>query len=293
MITKSGVSDKLLDITALEPGSDYHKVAYLYDIDVGTDRLEKGFFRMFLKDINGNIIIARMFNLNQNQTENFIEAKTLKGKAIDIYFRTDLYNGTLSLTLNSFELYSGLLDYSLFIGAVSNVEKSYQFITNIFEKSGVNNVKIPYTYKTDSFTSLCDGRMGGFIKLVEVVLLMLTSMDGIPGISHKELIDIWYLVQEGYYNYLKRLEFLDIMSNEEKIDMLYSFKRKIAGEDVSIYAVDTYSSLIGFSKPQTVQSVILCNTINGVIETMRLACVNNSMVPGSTRMDNNLVLIKY
>lgn len=293
MLTKSGVSDKLLDISMLEPGVDYHKVAYLYDLDIGTDRLEKGFFRLFLKDVNGNLIIARMFNLNQTQTDNYIEAKTLKGKAVDVYFRTDLYNGSLSLTINSFKLYTGLLDYSGFIGAINNIEKSYQFITHIFKNSGIENVNIPVTYKTDSFADLCDGRMGGFAKLVEVVLLMLTSMDGIPGISHKELIEIWYLVQNAYYEYLKRLNILDIVPNEEKIDILYSFKRKIKNSDVSLYAVDTFSSLIGFSKPQTVQSVIVFNTVNSVKETMHLACINNSLVSGSTKIDDDLILIKY
>lgn len=293
MISRSGVENNLLDIATLEPGAEYHKVAYLYDLDIGTDRLEKGFFRMFLKDINGNIILGRMFNLNQDDERVFLEAKTLKGRAIDMYFRVDLFNGTLNLNISSFKLYDGLVDYSLFIGSISNVEKSYEFVTRLFNQFGIDNPKLPPAYKTDNFRELCDGKAGGYIKLLEVVSLMITSLDGIPGISREELMYTWFHVQDGYYNYLKRLRDLDVISNAEKLDMLYSFKRKVSSSDVAEYAVDTFCSLIGFSKPETVQSAILVRTIDSVKEDMRLACVYNSMLPGSTRVDGGLTLLKY
>ena len=293
MISRNGVENNLLDIATLEPGTEYHKVAYLYDLDVGTDRLEKGFFRMFLKDIKGNIIVGRMFNLNQNDEELFLNAKTLKGRAIDMYFRVDMFNGTYNLNVSSFKLYQGLVDYSLFIGSIKNVEKSYEFVTRLFKQFGIENPKIPPAYKTDTFRELCDGKAGGYIKLLEVVSLMITSLDGIPGISREELMDTWFLVQDGYYTYLKRLSELDVISNAEKLDMLYSFKRKVSSSEVSAYAVDTFCSLIGFAKPETVQSAILVRTIDSVKEDMRLACVYNSMLPGSTRVDGGLTLLKY
>lgn len=293
MITKSGVANNMLDITTLEPGVDYHKVGYLYDLDIGTDRLANGFFRLFIKDVNGNIIVGRMFNLNQDDDSLFLTAKTLKGKAIDMYFRADSYNGSINLTVNSFELYKGIIDYSLFIGTINDVEKSYQFVTRIFNKFGINNIKLPVAYKSDTFFELCDGKAGGYIKLLEVVSLMVTSLDGIPGINTKEIMDIWYLVQDGYYSYLKRLELIDVISNNEKIDIIYSFKRKIANSDVAIYAVDTLCSILGMSKPQTVQSAILVKTINSVKEYMKLACVYNSMIPGSSKVEGELTLLKY
>ena len=290
MLSRSGVMSTFLDIPLLKIGDDTIKVAYLYDIDLGTDRLANGYFRLYLKDINGNIIIARMFNLDKNDEEMYVKALSLKGHAIQVRFTVGSYNGSISLQVSEFKKYDGIVDYAQFIGAIDEVEESYEVAKKLFEGFGIPNPDIPKLYKTDSFFELCDGKAGGYMKLVEVVLLSITSLRGIPGIDIKDLVFVWYHVQRAYYKYLSRLSLLEVITNKERLEIITSFS---AQEGVNDVCVDTLCGLLDISKPESLSSVIIADTVKSVIKNMKLACIYSTMLPGSYKKEGDLTLLKY
>ena len=288
MLERSKAPSRFLDIPLLNLGDETEKVAYLYDLDVGTDRLMNGYFKLYLKDINGNVAIARMFNVPKGDKDIYAEAKTLKGHAIKVRFRVDSYNGSLTFTVISFERYNQLVDYAQFVGEIDGVDSIAATVKEIFRQYADPNPDIPELYKTESFFDLCDGKAGGYIKLVEVVLLSISALRGVPGIDYVELIKVWYTVQRGYYEYLKRLKVIDVITTADKLNIIYKFR-----EQTDSVSVDTLCALIGIAQPQTMQSIIISNAVKYAKDSMRLACVYDSMLTGSVKREGDLTLLKY
>ena len=145
MIKRTGQLENLLDITTLELGHEYIKICYLHHVKEGrTEGTNSGFFRLYLKDVNGNVIIGRMFNVASYEEKGLV-ILALKGKPVKVHFRVDAYNGSLNLIVNSIEYYDGVFEYASFIGKYDGTNRSYDFALNAFKKLTNQNAELPIT----------------------------------------------------------------------------------------------------------------------------------------------------
>lgn len=291
MIKRTGQLENLLDITTLELGQEYIKICYLHHVKEGrTEGTNSGFFRLYLKDINGNVIIGRMFNVASYEEKGLV-ILALKGKPVKVHFRVDAYNGSLNLIVNSIEYYDGVFEYASFIGKYDGTNRSYDFALNAFKKLTNQNAELPITYKTVSLRSVYDGRVGAYTFILEKVLLNIIALKEIPGINMKQMAEIFYVVQDVYYQYLKRVEDLELVPLAEKLKFVNKIST-IGTGDNALIATEVFSALIGLGNAETLVGIILYDYINETIKHLNLLCIHQTMVTGIREVGGQQ-LVKY
>lgn len=291
MIKRTGQLENLLDITTLELGHEYIKICYLHHVKEGrTEGTNSGFFRLYLKDVNGNVIIGRMFNVASYEEKGLV-ILALKGKPVKVHFRVDAYNGSLNLIVNSIEYYDGVFEYASFIGKYDGTNRSYDFALNAFKKLTNQNAELPITYKTVSLRSVYDGRVGAYTFILEKVLLNIIALKEIPGINMKQMAEIFYVVQDVYYQYLKRVEDLELVPLAEKLKFVNKISTTGTGDNALI-ATEVFSALIGLGNAETLVGIILYDYINETIKHLNLLCIHQTMVTGIREVGGQQ-LVKY
>lgn len=291
MIKRTGQLENLLDITTLELGQEYIKICYLHHVKEGrTEGTNSGFFRLYLKDINGNVIIGRMFNVASYEEKGLV-ILALKGKPVKVHFRVDAYNGSLNLIVNSIEYYDGMFEYASFIGKYEGTNRSYDFALNAFKKLTNQNAELPITYKTVSLRSIYEGRVGAYTFILEKVLLNIIALKEIPGINMKQMAEIFYVVQAVYYQYLKRVEDLELVPLAEKLKFVNKISTTGTGDNTLI-ATEVFSALIGLGKAETLVGIVLYDYINETIKHLNLLCIHQTMVTGIREVGGQQ-LVKY
>ncbi len=291
MIKRTEQLENLLDITTLELGQEYIKICYLHHVKEGrTEGTNSGFFRLYLKDINGNVIIGRMFNVASYEEKGLV-ILALKGKPVKVHFRVDAYNGSLNLIVNSIEYYDGMFEYASFIGKYEGTNRSYDFALNAFKKLTNQNAELPITYKTVSLRSIYDGRVGAYTFILEKVLLNIIALKEIPGINMKQMAEIFYVVQDVYYQYLKRVEDLELVPLAEKLKFVNKISTTGTGDNTLI-ATEVFSALIGLGKAETLVGIVLYDYINETIKHLNLLCIHQTMVTGIREVGGQQ-LVKY
>lgn len=291
MIKRTGQLENLLDITTLELGHEYIKICYLHHVKEGrTEGTNSGFFRLYLKDVNGNVIIGRMFNVASYEEKGLV-ILALKGKPVKVHFRVDAYNGSLNLIVNSIEYYDGVFEYASFIGKYDGTNRSYDFALNAFKKLTNQNAELPITYKTVSLRSVYDGRVGAYTFILEKVLLNIIALKEIPGINMKQMAEIFYVVQDVYYQYLKRVEDLELVPLAEKLKFVNKISTTGTGDNALI-ATEVFSALIDLGNAETLVGIILYDYINETIKHLNLLCIHQTMVTGIREVGGQQ-LVKY
>lgn len=293
MITRETNENKFLDLPLLTLGEEYDKVCYLHNVVAGKDVTMSGFFRLYLKDIKGNIVVGRLFNVERFEDVG-LDMLALKNKPVQIHFRVDEYNGSLSLNIINIKLYTGMFDYASFIGKIDGIEDSFNFVEGAFKKFlNDNSYTLPSSYKTESFRDICDGRCGAYTKILEITLMNLLAMNGIPGIDNKSLITVLNVVQKHYYKYLSDIQALDFITNSYKFQTVNKLKLLPERTNEVLVAEDVLGALIGLNKPESIHSLIIHNTIKEAIDKLNLACIYNTMIRGSVKEVGGVRLLKY
>lgn len=287
-----------LDITVLNIGEEYTKVAYLSDAMSKISKVDTGFYTFYFKDCNSNLIVGRLFNI-----EKFIESglviNILKRKLVNINFIVQEYNGSLTLVIKSIEPYSEPVeseDVAKFIGLVPNVGQEYNDVTTIMSRVLGAKPNMQTVYATKSFASIYNGKCGGYAKLLNMVVTSLVSFNSLPDIDIVMLFKCLNIVQADYFTYLVKLEDVDVLPESARLEIL--FNAKIKAEEkydvkISSIAIDTLSSLFGLTKPQHLYAHLIYTAFETSKHTLRLTTLSSSMVLGSRKEFGGDVLLKY
>ena len=298
MLVNNDNMEELLDYGILEPNTMYTKVAYLYDYDTSTDRFDRGYYVFYLKDCNGDLVRSVMFN-----TDNFIESGrdvvNMKGKPVKVTFGTDLYNSSISLIVGEMEEYDGDIDLTSFIGKIEDLDKAFEycnkFLLNVLNSEGK---KLLTSYKTASLQGVFSGKVGGYVKLLQMVIGELSVLSNLAGVKFDDLIYVFYISQQQYYIYLKQISKGVMETKATRQENLLKTVNKISESRQYAQIVDTLSSLIDSdSKPEHLYAHLICNAFDNAYKKIKKIEMFNSMVEGSKK-DYKLkgdegVLLKY
>ena len=289
MIIKSlnSINDSLdLDITQLEDGSEYEKICYLFNYKSGITKFDKGFYTFYIKDVNGNMIPAQLFNLENYLNDGF-KALLMKNKPVKIRFIAQIYNGSWSLIIKEIESWDGKFDYSKYIGVAEYVadavEDAYK---RLFDKS------INQEYYSEYFPEICDGRVGGFISLLEKSFMKL-YVYSFKELDHENLLKCFFISADAYFTYLKLKKTCDIVATNELFDILNSLQFVYKDYVCLKEALDTSMCLFGIAKPQHIYSHLICDVINQTNEHLRLIYKNRILPFGSRVNVGDKTLIRY
>lgn len=275
-------NDMYLDIRKLEEDRTYTKIAYVQDVKDSISSINEGFFKFYLKDINGDMVIARLFGV-KDFMKIASRARMLKHKAVTIKFYTQIYNGSLSVILTDIDIYTDPIDYSKFIGKVDNLDVMVSRLAEI------EDIEL---MKTSRLTEFCNGKVGGYALFAYLVTQQVKSYV-LSNLTNYEVLertvnDLLPLL----FNYYRKLEVqpvsspTDIIMDANTILLSHSFLG-----DTSIL-IDAYISCCGISKPQFLESILIYNIINNVLDVMRLSVIEKQMTPGSLKQLDGTVLKK-
>lgn len=275
-----------LDITQLSDGLEYEKVCYLLDYKTGITKQEKGFYTFYVKDVNANVIAARLFNLAEYIDSGFT-AMMLKSKPVKIKFMAQLWDGTWSLIVKEISNWDGDFNYENYIGkAEYNAEPLEAVYNSIFGE------RLNPEYYSEFFPELCDGRIGGFISVLEKSFTQLYSYK-IESLNPKELHKCFFICMNAYFNYLKLKKQYSIVPSQNVFDLLNAVRYQYDGYEFLKETVDTILSLTGLAQPQHIYSHLICGVVNQTQNLLTLVYKNQSMPLGSSTTIGNKTLIRF
>lgn len=239
--TKEAISTDLLDITKLVEGQYYKDViCYVSSAGHGLSIKEMGFYKFQLKDYNGKMVSARIFEL-----DDFIKMGTtlsgLKNRIICVNFIAQIYNGCWSLiirhkmeTVTDSDLKERGINIGIadFRGTMSGVDS--KIINNLFHNT--LKIDLDLNYDLDSFTSICNGKVGGYEFLMTSVLKSLIGYTHVDQEYNSRLYKSFALVYIFYNRVLKLTESKLYLDESRVIQLL---------GDLANYGGDSLSEGIG------------------------------------------------
>ena len=292
MLVNKEVELHYLDLSKLEVGQQYSKVAYLLNYKTGLTQLEEGFYTFYLKDCNANVTVARLFNVEQF-IESGLKVMALAHKPVRINFIAQSYAGSISLVLTDIELYEGDFDYDLFIGKLADAKQSLLFVSKVLSKLKGNEIMLPSNYADVPVSRIAGGRCGGYASLLRMATQRLLSYEKLPGINLSVLFSVFNAVQDRYFNYLRKLDTIDVLNKAQKMQEVQSCYNKYSGDDNLSIIVDTFTAIIGLGKAEHLYANLICNAIKDSIRDMDTIYTYNVMVLGATKEVGDLLLVKY
>lgn len=293
MITRETNDSIYLDLPTLEVGQEYVKVGYLYNVKAGTSVMQSGYYTLYFKDLKGNVVVGRLFNVTDFEHTG-LDILALKNKAVEFQFRVDVYNGSPSLIVSKISIYTGMFDYASFIGKVDRIDEKFIWCETTFRKLlDDNSYSLPQEYKTKSIASIYDGRCGGYVKVLEIVLSNIIAYQDVVGVDIYALGRIFRTVHEEYFKYLDKVNELDFVTNSLKFQTINRIRLSNGRTDETIIAEDVLGALIGLNEPESINSVILVDIIKSSLNKLSLASIYNSMIVGASKKVGDVVLLKY
>lgn len=123
-----------LNIAELEKNTEYCKLAYCSDVEVGTTKDSKKFFKFTLFDKGGHMIFGRLFNAEDLENKG-LTANNIVGFVVKIRFDVSMFMDTESLRLISIDpIPKSAMSREEFIGSLSGVEEDLTTLSNTVDK---------------------------------------------------------------------------------------------------------------------------------------------------------------
>ena len=292
MLINEEYNSELLDVSSVEVGQEYNKIAYLMDIKSGLSKIEQGFYTFYFKDVHANVVVGRLFGI-EDYINNGLIATALKRKPVRIHFVAQEYNGSISLILRNIEWYTGEFDYSSFIGKIDGTKASVSFVSQVFTKLRGTETKVPAEYETLTLSKVAGGKCGGYAKLLEMVTQRVISYKDLVGINIAVIGDVLYNTQSLYCTYLKRLDATSMITNSELVKFINDCYVLNANEKQLKIIIDTMTGLLGLGKPEHLYANILCNSIKDCMNILDTCDMFSTMIVGARKEVGELTLVKY
>lgn len=290
MIKEHNVDNNFLDISTVEEGNTMSRIGYLADVKVKPNNNGQDYGVCKIKDVNGNFITGFFFDLDSEQKINLL---ALKRKAISMIFIGSHYNGKKTINLSSISHYTGEFPYNKFIGEVDNIDKIFNNVENIFKsKLKGDDIGLPQSYKCSSLSNIYGGKVGGYVKFLESMLYRLVSLVNVDSIDVTRLIEILYKVQGVFYNYLNRVNTLEIIPMKEKMEFMLKAYNLEDNE-----ACEVLGGLICDMEPETIYGILIYSEMVRVLDILNLSPICSSMIIGGSYKtkigDKEWNMVKY
>lgn len=282
-----------LDASKLVEGIVYERVALVVDANAGLTRFNSGFTRFFLKDVNANVVCARLFDVKDFETCG-IKLAEFRNKPVKLKFYAQKYNGNMSLVVDGdygIKVYTGIFDRARFIGKYDfNVDAIVSLANWCFGGSGW---KFPVEYGMASFTEIGQGRVGAFAKVMEMSFATLSGCLQLQGVNGKELIRVAFTVFECYYRLLKAKETYGFLEEVKAFDILIGIDGMDIDRELRAVIVNCVKPLANFGHATHLYSHLINSAVNNAVFTLELVLQNNSLIVGATTEVGGMPLSKF
>lgn len=275
-----------LDLDKLEENKEYVLLAYLLNYKTGMTVYEKGYYTFYVKDVNANVVSAKLFGVDKFLEEGF-KAMIMKDKPVKIDFTAQIYNGLWSLIVHDIELWEGPFDYNNFIG---RAEYREDIIEYAYQKC--MSADIPREYFAEYFPEICDGRIGGFLSLLEksFTKLYVYQFEFLDSGSFQKC---FFISMHSYFQYLMLKKRYSIVPTKNIFQIINSVNLEYHDTDFIDELMETVLSLCGLAKPQHLWSHLICDTVKQTEEHLKLIYKNQTLPFGSSIKIDGKMLTRY
>lgn len=288
-----GKDDIFLDVSGLVDGLTYEKVALVVSANAGVARDSSGFARFYLKDINSNVVCARLFNVKDFSACGTVLAG-FKNRPVKLRFLAQRFNGSMSLIVDGdygIKVYEGEFDRSRFVGR-------YQFDSDYVEHTAVrfglpDNWKLPVEYKVASFQEIGQGRVGAFAKMVELCTRQLSGYPDLDGVDGKELFQAFFVTVECYYRLLKVKEVYGVLNDVKAFEVISGINTMDYDKELKAIVLDSVRPLAEFGSPKHLYSHLINGAVSSAVANLGLVLCNNQLIIGATAKTGGVLLSKF
>ena len=255
-INVSSSEELYLNMKTIPEYTVVKRVAYVQDVKLSTTKFDVGFATFILKDVNSNLVAARLFDLKDFMFSG-IHAAELKHKPVIFTCTAQEYNGQISLVIDGTEgisVYDGEFDAVRFIGKVdANLKPMIDLTTRVIETMPVT---IPVTqWETSTFDSLCSGKAGGYAKFAEIIYNAIVPY--LTADYEEDLLKCYLVTMEYYYNFLSAKEKAEQIGQITAYEQLNAITVRYADDNMKNLYLDCFGALVGVHKPMHLFSHIL------------------------------------
>lgn len=268
----------LLDISMLVEGEDVTCIAYAMRCTLGMSKMAEGFATFYLKDVNANLITARLFKLEDFMNSGF-KVAAFEGRAVEFTARVQEFNGSLNLVINGatgITIYTGDFDYARFIG---KIDSDLSLVSKIY--SGVFPDKaFPSTmYQTLAIDFLAFGKVGAFAKMYEIAFMNLSSTCDMVA-NNSELLTVFFDVMHSYYSVLVNI------TKYKKLGKLLLYQEYASAEakceeNIRLIVIDALHAILEGAKPMHLYAYLIAEAVKSATNTINLIHFYSTISLGS------------
>lgn len=274
----------LSDLSSLDT---FKKICYVMDYSSGITKNQLGFYSLTIKTADGESIRAQIFNPKNFMTRG-LDIASLKNKFILLEGVGRVWNGSYSIIVD--EIYtveqSSVKNREVFIGAIENLNEIFNECNNIFKSK---DLILPSIYKLNSYPSIEDGKVGGYIKFLWQWIFEVIPYDSE---LDDDLVEVLYYTSNYYSKYLDKINVLDIVTDRDKINILKEIPPNVS--NVSSIVDDLLSSMLGISSPEHIVSHLLYDSFVKIQTFSRLKSMWKVMPSGGVKkLEDEKYLRKY
>lgn len=282
-----------LRISDLTEGLSYTKVALVSSAQAGLTKASSGYAKFFLKDVDSNVVMAFLFDVKDFAVSG-ITLNQLQGKPVEVKFIAQLYNGSMSLLIDgSFGVreWKGEFDREAFVGKIEFDEDAINRVGQMVYKN--DDWKIPISYKLLSVDTIGQGRVGAFVKQIEMALQFVLSSGSLFGEDFGDVLRVFFIAVDCLFWKNKQSD-TSVMNIVERFDLVVRCSSKYRDDPLYPVILDTVKAVLGEGSPQHLVSHVISRAFNQALEVINLSCINKSLVVGASKhLGGDVVLLKY
>lgn len=263
----------------------------------GTTVYNKGFFTFFVKDVNGNVYPAHVW-----EPKNFFQdgavVSQLKNVCVLMSFTAQIYNGSWSLHLEGSTIrictpevikeYGLKIDLTRFRGTVPCLEKKE--LEDVYRRYTESD--LPDVFFRSSFQAVCQGRVGGYARLaVAAFHSMKATYEGLQGFDFEGLCETFVIVIQAYAAYLRAAE--GAATAGRLADVVIGIRQTYKESCVVEQAIEALFALVGADKPRHLFAHIIVAELLGKAELLDLVYRNNTIPRSMSAQIGGLTLANY
>lgn len=295
---KEDLQFELFDATKLMEGRTYRDVVcYVTGNRAGTTVYNKGFFTFFVKDVNGNVYPAYVWEPKDFLQDGAVVSQ-LKNVCVLMSFTAQIYNGSWSLHLEGSTIrictpevireYGLKIDLAKFRGTVPCQEK--EELEEVYRQ--YTESELPDVFFRSSFQTICQGRVGGYARLVVAAFhSMKATYEGLQGFNFDGLSETFVIVIQAYAAYLRAAE--NVTTAGRLADVVIGIRQTYRESQVVEQAIETLFALIGTDKPRHLFAHIIVAELRGKAELLDLVYQNNTIPCSMSAQIGGLILANY
>lgn len=277
-------------VKELKVGKKYTKVAYLSNVSIGTQRNDYGFATFYLKDYEGNLVTAKLFNLAEFMLSG-VNMTLMRKHPVELTFVVQEYNG-ISLVIDGekgIHVWDGDFPFAQFLGTVDVDTSTIEGIGQKFLPGFELNVMM----KTASLDSIAQGRAGGFLKVFDIALAQVCGYNSVVGINFEDLVFTFYQTMALYFEVLLQRQKLNNYDDMFDYEILHNARMKFKDDERMMPIINSLRALISNTKTAGIEDFIIKHAVETAITTLNAAYQLN-VTPVGVRINvGGVSLLKY